>query len=326
MMMIQRNSDMGRAPDWFLSAGVSDKEVSSAADAKASMSHEEVVEAKSRIEECAQKGERFFVNENLDPSVRSELSEYGQAVGLPADGIKEISDRQQQSYAAVEALSSIEQEAAAEPSRPEPMFDIGPKEATDPSNFQKNNDWQKTESASKMDNRPDPNSGIVPIRGADSVETSRIVGNRPGENSMAAPDAIRELAENKAQNSRDQIVAGNEERKSDIAFDKTNWEAEAIAGMDKADLPRAGILRTESPQSQNHSGTSPYANSISQEGREDAPDQTVGETIAERNAEKRAEIQRKKDDGREWDQPRSSVPEKVSDLFTEELEKRLNNK
>jgi len=322
-MMIQRNSDTGMAPDWFLSAGVSDKEVSSAAGAQASMNRDEVVAAKTRMEECARNGERFFVNEELDPSVRSELSEYAQAVGLPDSDIKNISDRQQQSYAAVEALSGIEQEAV-ETKRPDPMFDIGPKEATDPSHFQKSDDWEKTESSSKLGNRPDPNSGIVPIRGAESVETSRIVGNRPGENSMAAPNAIKELAETEAQSSRDKIVAGNEERKSDISFDKTNWEAEAVAGMSEAELPRAGIMRTESPQSQNHSSTSPYKNSISQDGCKDAPDQTMGETIAERNAQKRAEIQRQKGDEREWDSTKSSIPEKVSDIFTEELEKRLN--
>lgn len=323
MTMIQRNSDTGKAPDWFLSAGVSEKEVSNAADARASMSREEVVAAKAKIEECAQKGERFFVNEELDPSVRSELSEYAEAVGLSKDDIKEISDRQQQSYAAVQELSGIEQQEE-KVERPEPVFDIGPKDATDPSHFEKSTDWEKTEAASKMAQRPDINNGVVPIRGADSVETSRIVGNRPGENSMADPDAIKEMSESEDAGSRDEIRAANEERKADISFDKTNWEAEAIAGMDKAELPHAGVTRTESPQSQNHSATSVYENSIAQEGREDAPEQTMGETIADRNAQKRADIQRKKEDGREWDSPQPSVRAEASDLFLDELEKQLN--
>jgi len=322
MMMIQRNSDTGKAPDWFLSAGVSDSEVSSAADAKASMTREEVVAAKTKIEECAQKGERFFVSEDLDPGVRSELSEYAEAVGLPSGDIKQISDRQQQSYAAVQALSGIEQEADRVV-RPESLFDIGPKATTDPSHFAKRDDWEQIAAASKMEMRPDPNSGVVPIRGADNMETSRIVGNRPGENSMADPNAIQELAEAEAQSSRDRIRSGNEQRKADISFDKTNWEAETVSGMAEAELPHVGVTRTESPQSQNHSAASRYENSISQDGRE-VPDRTMGETIADRNAEKRAEIQRQKEDGREWDEPQSSVPGKVSDLFIEELEKRLN--
>lgn len=322
-MMIQRNSDTGKAPDWFLSAGVEDGEISAAADARASMTREEVVAAKTQIEQCAERGKRFFVHKDLEPEVRSELSEYAEAVGLPSGDIREISDRQQQSYAAVQALSGIEQEEERV-ERPEPVFDIGPKEPTDPSHFAEKTDWEKPEAASKMARRPDMNSGVVPIRGADSVETSRIVGNRLGENSMADPDAIRDMVESEAQSSRDRIRSGNEERKADISFDKTNWEAEAIAGMDRVELPRSGILRTEAPQSQNHSATSQYENSISQDGREDAPDRTMGETIADRNAQKKAEIQRQKEDERAWNNPHSSVPEKVSDLFAEELEKKLN--
>ena len=175
-----------------------------------------------------------------------------------------------------------------------------------------------------MPHRPDMDNGVVPIRGAENVETSRVVGNRPGENSMADPDAIKDMVESDAQGNRARIRSDNEERKADISFNKTDWEAESIAGMDRVELPQAGILRTEAPQPQNHSATSQYDHSISQEGREDAPDQTVGETIADLNAQKKSDIQRQKEDGHEWDSKHSSVPEKVSDLFAEELEKRLN--
>ena len=323
--MIQKNSDTGMASDWFLSAGVAGNEVAGAADAKPAMTREEVVAAKAEIERCVEKGERFFVHENLDSTVRSELNEYAEAVGLSTRNIKEISDRQQQSYAAVEALASVNQ-TAAEVKRPEPVFDIGPAEITDPAHFARNTDWEESKGVSKMGNRPDPNSSVVPIRGADSVETSRVVGNRRGENSMAAPDAIEQLVKSEEKSGREKIRSANEERKSEILFDKTNWEAQAVSGMSEAELPRAGVLRTESPLPQNHSETSKYENSISQEGREGAPEQTMGETISERNAQKRADIQRSKKNDKEWNQPKSSVPTKVSDLFYEDLERRLKEK
>jgi len=322
-MRIQKNSDIGTAPDWFLSAGVDDNDVKNAAGVAQDMTREDVIAAKTEIDRCAEAGDNFFVHEDLDSSVKDELNEYAQVAGLSSDDIKQVTATQQEAYTAVNDLSSINQEQEAVPTS-DPLFDISPTEPTDPGVFSQNNDWDNKTVVSKMEQRPDPDSSVVPIRGADSVETSRIVGTRPGENSLVDPNAIGDLDKSEAQSTRQQIVSGNEERRADIAFDKMNWEAEAISGLSESEAVRDGIRRTESPVSQNHSSASQYANTISPEGRADMPDQTMGETLSERNSQKRAEIQRSKEDGREWDDPQSSVPEKVSDVFSDTLEKLLN--
>jgi len=162
------------------------------------------------------------------------------------------------------------------------------------------------------------------IRGGDSNDVSREVGVAPGQNSIASPNAIGEMVETESKDSGAVIREANEQRKEEISFRVSDWEAEVIAEMKHRSITAdEGVHRVESMQSQKHSPIAGPGN-ISMADTIEVPDKTLGETIGDRNESRRQEIQRDASDGRsDWDKSESSVKTKVSDSFFASLKKNL---
>jgi hypothetical protein len=331
-MKINRCSDSGRLPHWIDGVASPDShDAEHVASVPETMDDATMAEAFSRIEQCAQSGDNFYYSDSLDAKSKSQLREFAQVAGLPADRIAEVdAGRRTAAKALADARAAEEPERVPE-QKPVVDFDLIPEETTEAKHFEENRDWDSRSAAQAMDYKPAGamlTGSVIPIRGGETWEEDPVMQVRRGENSIAEPDAIQSEIDDEKVSSRDWIRQENEKRRSDRAFDREAWEAEFTAKLREglAVVPKAGIVRTENPEPQKHTPNPQWSQSIMASGdAEPMPDRTLGETLAEKRDARRHEIQREDPEEVDWDSRRSSVPEKVSDLFYDSLKKNLDS-
>jgi len=310
------NSGVG---DWMMSP-FTNGDAERMSKVNESVTADKIVEARAEIERCAQAGETFYYGSETPESVKRGLVEYAEAVGLPSDSVAQVdSDTIRTSRGVVDTLSAVAD--AAEPAA-EQIFDIMPTQSTDPDAFAKDGSWETSKAAQLMNYRPDV-EGVVPIRGGDEYDLNPVKGVRDGENSIADPDAIETSAQAEGKSSVDLIREGNESRKNASIFDSDAWESGMSAEMDDTIVPDGGYRMVESPQSQNHSSTGSYRETIAADpDSAPVPDRTAGEQIPELNQLRACEITRETEID-DWEKLESSVGNTVTDLFFDNLQKNL---
>jgi hypothetical protein len=310
------NSGVG---DWMMSP-FTNGDAERMSRVRESIDQSDLVEARSEIEKCAESGETFYFGSDTPDSIKKNLSEYAEAVGLSSESMQQVdSNSIRTSKKVVDAISDAAPEGNE--AAPEPLFDIIPTIPTNPDVFAKNDSWNKSQAAQSMEYRPEDN-GVVPIRGGEEYEKNPEKGVRSGENSIADPEAIDSLASSSEKTSLETIREGNEQRKA-TGFDRDSWESEVASKMrDSNILPSKGARMVESPQSQNHTSSGKYRESIMSDS-DLAPDKTVGETIPELNEKRASEIKREKEED-DWERMESSVGNMVTDVFYESLQKNLD--
>ena len=311
---IGRNSD-GGVRDWMLGAVISDEE--RAKLEAAVTNNDDIVDARAKMEECARTGEQFHVDENLSSKAKAELREYAQVVGMDQGSVITVTDNDRKR--SVLQLGDNEDKPKEVPDRD--AFGIIDSFA-DPSAFEKSRDWDKVAPTSKVDMGGRSQGTVARTDGVETYEAQREIGVRSAENSIAAPNNIRELIETDEKSSRDVIRESNRRRQEATTFDKDVWEAEQAAKMEhKGVLGREGIAGGQAGHYQEHTPVAPGQHSIFTTPY--VPDQTEGEKLAEKSEEHRASIQRDKTEDRSWDAPTSSNKPVVSDLLFEGLKKEM---
>jgi len=315
---ISKNS--GGVPDWMLKIKFPHSDKKEAASAVTISDDKDLVKAKSEMEKCAKEGKQFFFQKDVTPQQKRELEEYAQACGLKKENMVGISQTEKEISA--EAQKPIEPKKAPE----KDAFNVI-KNFADPKSFEKNKDWEKAKPASKLSSKTSDSKSVVRANGVEKYEEQRIVGVRPGENSIVAPDNIEKMSENKDKSSRQKTVEANQKRKEEIVFKVKDWEkdvldkAKAISGV----ISQPGVKLTEASPQQSHSKVAKGQHSIfdKSDSTKSIPERTVGETIKDLNEKNKDSIQRKKNEDRSWDKVISSKKDTVSDLLYEELKKRL---
>jgi len=315
------NSEVG---DWMFTP-FTDGNADKLSNLKDGIDASEVVEARAEIERCAKSGEIFYYGEGTSNDVKKDLNEYAEAVGLSKDKMESVSSEKIRTS---KIISEVESAQVEEPTQAaELIFDIMPTIATDESAFVKDNSWmdQKSSTAKTMEYRPDDN-GVIPIRGGEEYESNPVKGVRPGENSIANPDAIDVFATSEDKDSAQAIREANEKRRNENIFDVDSWESDKIAQMNRDSIiPNNGIHMVESPLSQSNTPDRAWDQSIvANEESAPMPEKTAGEQLSEINEQKRSSITRESESD-DWEQLESSVRTTVSDLFFENLEKNLKN-
>jgi len=326
-MMIHKCSDADKVPEWLDGAVSADvDEAKKVASVKESMTEAELVAARSEIEQCARQGETFHFSDKLDRGQQAELREYAAVVGLPPDQMQSVDSVRRERAEIVAKARESEASEPAELKKPVVEFDLIPEEATEGKHFEQNDSWNAVAAAKTMDYEPGMTGAVIPVRGGEEYEKNPVKGVRPGEASVAAPDAIGTMAESEEKSTLEIIREQNEKRLQDTAFDRDAWEAEFAAKMKEATaiVPKPGVVRTENPEPQRHTPGAAWHNSImGSPDEEPVPDRTLGETLAEKSAARRSEIQRSSEDDRSWDERQSSVVGKVTDVFFESLKKQM---
>ena len=313
------------ASDWMLDAALqhTEKEVASAVSIK---TEDDIVEARSKIEDCAKDGKPFYVDEDISESAKSEIREYASVVGLKEEDIIPVSQTEKS------VASSLEEERLEVVAEASQVIDKDPFDAmkgfASEDAFAKNTDWDTRSSSPKLNDMGRAASGVVGrVDGLETYEEQRIVGVRQGENSIAAPNAVGESAKTEEVSNRDKIRASNQARKDGIAFDKKTWEDETLKSLpDAGVIAKDGVKMTSAGQGQSHTQIGQGQHSIFDDSdrNEGIPERTNGETLGDKQESRKASIQRDKPgDDRDWDKPASSKKPPVSDLFFDELKKSM---
>lgn len=322
-MKICKNSDSGILPEWAAGIGP-DSDAKQAAAVKPQMGEADMVAAKEQIERCAKESKPFHIHADLDQAKKSELAEYAEAVGLDRKAITEVTESKRATCEALGKLSQPEPKAAAAPAaKPVVDFDLTPKVATDEKNFKKDGKWNRQVSAQRMQERP-AMAGIVPIRGGEKYDENPVVGVRPGENSIGAPDAIAKIAEEKDHG--EIIREQNDRRRAETVFSKDSWEAEKLAAMDGRAVAAGatpGLRRTDSVEAQRHSASPAWAQSIKPDpAKAEMPEKTAGEKLADAAEQRRKGIQRDKPQD-DWNKVKPLVRAAIGDELVDALKKHL---
>ncbi len=318
MRIFGSNSEAG---DWMLDPFV-EKDSERLSKVSPSVAREDLVEARSEMEKCLESGQTYYFGDDTSDSVKSDIKEYAEVIGMSDDMIEQVSSDRVHMSKEAESLKLVED--VTPPQADQLIFDIVPQVPTDPNDFKKNDDWKDAENskAKTIASRP-AEDGIVPIRGGEKYEQDTVKSIRPGENSIDDPNAINSIATSDTKSTLDEIREAQERRKNETVFNIEDWQAEKEANLVDPIVPQDGHRQVESPVAQNHSSNGAWNNSIVTDPESSPmPDMTTGEQIASANAAKRASISRETQSD-DWEQMESSVLGKVGDLFTESLEKEL---
>jgi len=318
MRIFGSNSEIS---DWMLDPFI-EKDHERISDVAPEISESNLVEARSEMEKCMASGQKFYYGDKTSDSVKRNLTEYAEAIGMPKDMVEEVgTDRIVNSKRAcdLKVPEPVGKQAK------QPLFDIISKPATNPEVFEKNDNWKSAENsrARSMADRPS-GEGVTAIRGGEEYEADPVKKVRPGQNSIDFPDAIEALASSEEKTGADIIRESNAAKRNETVFNVNDWQASKEAEMKGMSiLPSAGHKRVESPHSQNHSPNGPWNHSIMTNPDSDPmPERTAGEQITEVNEQRRASISREVQND-EWEQMESSVSSKVSDIFFDSLKKEL---
>jgi hypothetical protein len=304
---LNKNSE-GSVADWMTNAAVINigDDVSSAVIVN---SDDDLVDARTKIEACSKDGKPFYFDSSSKN--QGELKEYASLCGLRDEDVIGVSKEEI-------ALSANEREVK--------VAEVDASEAPDPfgilegfaseSSFEKNEDWNKVTPSQKMpiSGKPSQAGSVGRLDGRETYEEQRVVGVRPGENSIAdpeikAPDQSLTVA---------QLREANEARRKEIAFDKSEWERETLANLpDPGIIAKDGVKLTGAGHGQQHGSIGQGQHSMfdDKDNNESIPEKTAGEHLADKTTSRREAIQRGKKDDRSWDTVKSSKTPLVSDLF-----------
>jgi hypothetical protein len=285
-------------------------------------SEDDMVSVRSKIEASAKSGNSVFIESGASPSQMSQLREYAAVVGADVSKIVEVSSHEKTLASRV----AIPEKQVVTPER-DPFGTIDG--FAPESSFKPNRDWDSVQPAKKLANNGRESSGIVGrLDGRETYESQREVGVRPGEASIASPNAIQEYAESKDQSSLDRIRESNDKRREKIVFDKKQWEEDfAKALPDKGTIAMGGPKLTGASveNSRMRVGEGQHSMFDVKDRVGDIPEMTAGEMLSHSNDERRESIQRPKNEDRSWDAPKSSKKEVIGDVFFEALKRQMGS-
>lgn len=312
-------------PDWLLKTVLpnmkSREEVSAAVKVSASG---DLTNVKTRIEESVKTGKDVCVNGNLSSDQKKELEEYAQVCKVDPKKIVQVSEK--------DVAVSTKKAEVAKPAPERDPFGVLDSFA-DPKNFEKNKNWDRAQKTQKVNStgRSEPSATregtVTRVDGVEKYEDQRVVGVRPGENSIAAPNNIGETANSKEKGNAEVIREANQQRKDKIAFKPKEWEANVKKDYSGV-ISNNGVKLTEASPQQSHSRVADGQHSMfdNKDHTTSIPAKTAGENLKEKNQQRKESIQRPKSDDKSWDKVSSSKKPVVSDLLYEELKKRLTIK
>lgn len=291
-----------------------------------------------RVEKCASSGTDYVYSSEWAPEHVAQLREYATVCGLkgkflPVRQAEEVKPVEHEDDADMRHLAQL---AIAKPRVSADLaLAVGdPFKLTDLEDSQpKQEKWEQVRPERKLASQPSMqgrSAGITAIRGEFEYGTSTQLRVRRGENSVANPDAIGELA--KEQDSGERLKSDNATRQSERKAAKSAWQKEAVheaKAMGAGSLPRGSVmLASDSAPKYANSGlelkqATEELSKVNDPFKHELPDLTDGERIKGSNTSRKSEIQRVavKDD---WQKVKGTTKPSLTDEFADALEKQLS--
>jgi len=338
-MRIGKMSEESQVPDWVVkgstleaierNAKLIEKNVDRInATAAEEVMEQDIVEECDHIEKCASSGKPYFFNSNWKQEHISHLKEYACVCGIDKQKVvgidptelvkKEASSKQMVKIASVEE-STLEEElknALGDPFHIEERINMD--------HMEKEN-WEVVKRQAEISNKISMDGSILPLRGGENYNISNTPSLPSNQNSIHNPNAIQELASSKSRDNGTRLAEERKAKEAKIKQNHSDWEQSKIQAMSGNELlPHGVVFPTEVMNAQSGISDSVSRPSVYAKFDPDlVPEKTEGETISERNNERRASIQREEKENREWEELKAAPTRSISDTFSSELKKFL---
>lgn len=263
------------------------------------LSEDILVSEREKIDICASAGETYYYSEKWAGSDVNKLKEYASVCGLTEDSLKAINPdefvKANISRSAGAKISKIASTSA-------PVSAFEGLKLNDPFHLEEieeektREDWQKVKSASKLDNKPSMlTNAVIPIGGGEDYFANSDTPLAKNQNSIVNPTAIEQLAKSEQEDNGVRLAREAREREEAGVKRHAEWQKNKTDEMEHFnDLPRGTVFPTEVMNAQ------PGLNSPSSQmgvyasfDKDSIPEKTIGETISEKNTERKEKIQGK---------------------------------
>lgn len=288
------------------------EEVNAIIKMSSSISDDDVVMEKDKIEKCASSNSAYYYNMQWPSSVKSELKEYASVCKMNMSNFKAIEPSSLISIASDSKMVKTASVAEAPRLVLSDPFKLDEKIA---SGFEKTKWTPELKDASKLADRPTM-SGIIPVRGGEDYFANSESKIARGQNSISNPKAIETLAESTVEDTGARLRRENEEKEASKKTRHEDWQKEKVEAMvGKEILPNRYIFPTECLNAQ--PGIKGEVFDYSK-----LPEKTAGEQIHEQNEDRRKAI-RGEDKGKYEFTVAKNPARSISEDFGSELAKHL---
>jgi hypothetical protein len=322
-MKINRIAEEKVAPEWIFDNGQAteyiDKKTLKADEAESilklssTISEDDLVTEKDRIEKCAASKTPYYYNSQWSAAVKAELKEYASMCKMDMGKFKAIDPSELTVHASaakmIKTASTLTETPKLVLNDP---FKIDEKLA---GTYEKSKWHAEAQLASKLVDKPTM-SGIVPVRGGENYYANSESKLAKGQNSITAPDAIEKLINSSEEDTGARLKRENEAKEASRKTKHEEWQKEKIEAMVGKDiLPNRYVFPTESLNAQ--PGIRGEVFDYSK-----MPEKTAGEQLKAASEERRKQIKGEDRAKHEFTTSKNSV-RAISEDFSEELKKHL---
>jgi len=262
------------------------------------LSDDVLVSERERIDRCASSEETYYYSDKWDKSDVAKLKEYASVCGLSHDKFAAINPDEfvkaniEKNAGAKILRVASKAEVAANPF--EGLKLVDPFHLEDIEEEKAKANWEEVKSASKLDAKPSMMTGaVVPIGGGEDYLSNSDTPLAKNQNSIVNPTAIEQLAKSDKEDTGVRLAREAKEREEAIVKRHETWQEDKIKAMEHLDdLPKGTVFPTEVMNAQ------PGLNNPSSQmgvyasfDKDSIPEKTVGESLGQRNEDRRKSIQ-----------------------------------
>jgi len=336
-MKINRVADEKTIPDWCLegknkpvekyleSKGINNKDIQriNSLPDKGTLTEDQLVQERDNIEKCAERKEQYHFNSNWDKKTVDSLKEYAKVCGLKDEKFNPVSS----DYTKELETLSLKKEDIMKTSKQDVKLEFDPfhlKEVDQKES--KKDDWEKVSKTPSLDDKPSMNTGAIRAsRGGEDYSINAYTQTARGQNTIGNPDAIKNLIEDKQEDTGARLKKENEQKRQARKKNHEEWQKEKIEAMSQLEIVAKGkVFPTESMNAQPGIKNANMG-AFSKFDPASIPDKTAGEQLAEKNKERKQSIQRKAEKDADWQNLKSASKGTISDNFSESLKKKLKD-
>ena len=278
----------------------------------------QVIEQREVIEACAESNDLYHYNSEWSETVQASLKEYATVCGLDETKFKAVHPEYIESIRVEATAESIMKREADIQNDPFKIDTAG-----DMSHMEESN-WEDIHRQENLEQKPSLEGGIVPVRGGEDYYANSDPQTARGQNSITDPDAIGSFANSEEEDTGARLRRENEERANSRDVKHQEWEQAHIEAQGNTDIvPKGNVFPTEVLNAQPGLDSDKIHMGVySDFDLKDMPDLTDGEKLAQRNEDRRQEIQGAPKEDHDF-KPEAHNARGISDTFADALKKHI---
>lgn len=280
------------------------------------LSEEDIIIEKDKIEKCASNNSPYYYNANWTPKIKSELKEYAQVCGINSPNFKAIEPKAIESLSTTHIASDNKMTRTASKVEQKLVLNDPFKLDEKLAGSHEKTKWTpELQFATKLAEKPSM-SGIIAVRGGEDYFANSESKVARGQNSITDPNAIDKLANDSKEDTGSRLKRENKEKEEQKKKRHETWQKEKVEAMKKNDaVPGRKVFPTESLNAQ--PGVKGEVFDYSK-----LPERTQGELLKEQNETRKKQIRGEDKPKHEFSIAKNPTLN-ISDDFSSELKKFL---